>query len=162
MSNVLYFPNLRAAGDRPTATGTVVTDASTVDKTCLDVFARNDAVNPLYVSTSAGTVVETRFHDCSSTQINGSAGAFVEIETAAALTHTITQMMVNCTFGEPIRIRKAATALAAASASDIALLNQGQSATFDVSLSSGDKLWVKSASTTAVTTGYLTLNLKGV
>lgn len=161
MSNVLYFPNIRSEGGRPTATGTQVTDAAASTKICLDTFVRNDNSNPIFISSSTKTVLETRFHDCSSTTINAVGGAFVEIATAAALANTIKLMKVACTFGEPISIRKAANAGAAATASDIALLNQGQSDDFEVSLVAGDRLWVRSRTSSNITSGYLTINLLG-
>ena len=107
----LYLPILKRM-----ASGTaIVVDA--VTKRCLDVFVRNDSTHPLYVSGVSGlTVLETRFHDISSTNINGVAGAFVEIGTPAPadVANTILKMRVTCTFGTPVAIRKGVDATAAA------------------------------------------------
>lgn len=152
---LVWLNNLKKA-----ATGTLVGT-----KQCLDVSPQNTALTPIYVSgigSSAGAVKETRFHDCSSTNIAAAGGTWVQIGGATALANTITKMKVSCTFGEPIGIRKAATAGAAAALSDDnALLNQGQSTDFEVSFASGDKLWALSKSSNAITSGYLTLNLIG-
>lgn len=119
-------------------------------------------VNVVASVSGGGTqTLETRLHDCSVVNINDNAGAFIQIETAAALANAISKMKVSCTFGEPIQIRKGANAAAALAGTDLALLNQGQTADFDVNLSVGDKLWVRSASANPVSTGYLALNLVG-
>jgi hypothetical protein len=154
-------------------TGTNVTDSAAVIHRAMDVFARNSIADPLYVSGVSGlTVKEVRYHDTSSVNIQANSGAFVEIGTgatsglAAAVANTILNMKVACTFGEPIVIRKAASAAAAlaqevATTAPLAILNQGQSQEFPVSLVAGDRLWVQSKSATAITAGYLTLNLEG-
>lgn len=147
MKAQIYFANLKRA-----ITGTTVGA-----KQALDV----NVVQSVVPGGTGLSVLETRFHSCASTNIQGSGGSFVEIETAAALANTISKMKVSCTFGEPISIRIGANAAAAAAANDIALLNAGQTADFEVSLASGDKLWVRSRTTTAVNTGYLTVNLIG-
>lgn len=152
---LVWLSNLKKA-----ATGTLVGTSE-----CLDVRPQNTAGTPIYVSgvgAASGRVLETRFHDTSSTTINASGGTWVQIGGATALANTITKMKVSCTFGEPIGIRKAATAGAAAAlADDNALLNQGQSADFEVSFASGDKLWALSKSSNSISSGYLTLNLVG-
>ena len=48
MSGTIYFPNLRADGDRPVATGTKKT-VSGEDKSCLDVIIQNDSLAPVTV-----------------------------------------------------------------------------------------------------------------
>lgn len=141
----------------------VVTGTAVSTKQCMDVAPQNTAGTPLYISSvgAATYVRETRFHDCSSVNIAASGGTWVQIGGSTALANTITKMKVSCTFGEPIGIRKAASAVAAAALSDDhALLNQGQSADFEVSFASGDKLWVLSK-VNLVSSGYLTLNLVG-
>lgn len=147
MKAQIYFANLKRA-----ITGTTVGS-----KQALDV----NVVQSVIPGGTGLSVLETRFHECSVTNIQAKSGSFVEIESAAALANTISKMKVSCTFGEPISIRKGANAAAAAAATDLALLNQGQTADFEVSLSSGDKLWVRSRTSTAINTGYLTLNLIG-
>lgn len=154
MANTIWFPNIREV-----STGTTVATSR-----CLDVSPKNTAGTPLYVSDvgSAGTsVLETRFHDAASTNINDSAGAFVEIETAAALASNITVLKVNSTIGEPLAFGAGADAGAAAS-NIICVLNRGEGPSdFPVSLSTGDRIWVRSLTTTSVTSGELTVNLVG-
>ena len=147
MKAQIYFANLKRA-----ITGTTVGASNALDV---------NVVQSVVPGAAGLEVLETRFHDCSVTNIQAVGGSFVEIETAAALANTISKMKVSCTFGEPISIRKAANAGAAAAAADIALLNQGQSADFEVSLLAGDKLWVRSRTATLVNSGYLTVNLIG-
>lgn len=51
MSNVIYFPNLKASGVHPpVATGTVVGASK-----CLDVAPKNTALTPLFVSSTPAT-----------------------------------------------------------------------------------------------------------
>lgn len=147
MKAQIYFANLKRA-----ITGTTVGA-----KQALDV----NVVQSVVPAGSGQTVLETRFHDCASTGIQAVGGNFVEIETAAALANTIAQMKVSATFAAPIQIRKAASAVAAAAAPDIALLNKGQTMEVPVNLVAGDRLWVRSASTATASTGHLTLNLIG-
>jgi len=149
MKAQIYFSNLKRA-----ITGTTVGAKHALD---VNVLA---TVSP----GSAEVVQETRYHDNSSVNIQNNAGTFVEIGTspaAAALGVAITKIKVNCTFGEPIVIRKGANAAAALAGSDLCLLNKGESNEFPVSLIAGDRLWVRSKSGNAVVSGLLTLNLIG-
>lgn len=166
MSSGIFFQNLKALGQRYMATGTQVTDSAAVNRACLDVFARNTATDPLYVSVVSGLRVrETRFHDCASVNINDNAGAFVEVGTggyAAAIgANAILRVHVAAAFGEPITFRVAANAGAAAAAADAFILNRGGTAEFDVLISPGDRLWVRSLTAVSITDGILTLNLAG-
>lgn len=147
MKAQIYFANLKRA-----ITGTTVGS-----KQALDV----NVVQSVVPGGSGQTVLETRYHDCAVDTINNNGGAFIEIETAAALANTIALMKISCTFGQPIVIRKAANAGAAAAAADLAMVNKGQSLDVPVNLVAGDRLWVRSMSTTAVSSGLLTLNLIG-
>lgn len=168
MSSVLYYPNLRAAGQKPTSTGTTVTDVNGDERACLDIFARSSIAEPLLVSGvgfAAGSIREARFHDTSVTNINGSAGAFIQVGTGAyaalAVSNVIANIKVNAAFGEPLVFRLGANAGAAAAAADLFLLNMGAAADFPAILAPGDRLWVRSLSANAVTSGYLILNLVG-
>lgn len=161
MSNVLYFPNLKKPN-----TGTQVTKADASTGMCLDVFARNTVLDPLYVSGVSGMRVrETRFHDASAAGINAAAGAFVEVggATAAAFTNTILSVQISYTAGEPLAFRIAASAVAAAAlATDNFIVNQGEGPTvLSVALVATDRLWVRSKSATAVAAGYITMNFMG-
>jgi hypothetical protein len=157
----LYLANLKRM-----ASGTsLVVGAAT--KRCLDVFVRNDAAHPIFVAGVSGmSVLEYRFHDTNVTNINNSAGAYVEIDTPAALANVIQKIIVSPTFGEPLIIRAAADAAAAAAqdlagAAPVVVLNRGQTVTVEASLAVGDRLWVKSLSATLINSGELVLNLIG-
>jgi hypothetical protein len=170
MGDVIHFPNLKAANLRSVATGTQITDASAANHACLDVFARNDAINPLYVSGVSGIRVrETRFHDAAGVNINDVSGAFVEIGTdpataaaaPAAIANTTSKLIISSTIGEPLCIRLGANAGAAALASDLCIINRGQSVEIDVALIATNQLWIRSLTSVAVTDGILTMNLCG-
>lgn len=107
-------------------------------------------------------VVHTEVHDCSLVNIQGSAGVFVAIGSGAAMPQEIRSLRLSASFGTPFTIRVAADATAAASASNKIVVNRGED-TFEVTikLNSGDKLWVRSLTTTAATSGFLTLNFMG-
>lgn len=149
MKAQIYFANLKRA-----ITGTTVGAKHALDVNVLATVAPG----------SAEVVQETRYHNNATTNIQSSAGNYVEIGTdpaASALGVAITKIKVNCTFGEPISIRKGANAAAADAGTDLCLLNKGEANEFPVSLIAGDKLWVRSKSTNSIATGLLTLNLIG-
>lgn len=108
-------------------------------------------------------VRETRIHDASVVNINNNIGAFVEVETAAAIgAFPISRLQVSYTAGEPLQFRLGADAAAAAAANDLFVINQGEGpTTLDVNIPAGSRLWVRSFSATAVDAGYITLNLMG-
>lgn len=164
MASPIFFPNLRKDGDRAVATGTTV-NVGGEDHACIDAFIQNTVADPIPVAITTSTfILETRFHDCSVTNIQDVGGVFVEIGTspvAAATATAMSSMMLSCTFGEPVNIRLGANAAAAAAASDLVLVNQGQSMEVPVTIPLGSRIWVRSKSATAVNTGYLTLNLIG-
>jgi hypothetical protein len=147
MKASIYFANLKKA-----LTGTKIGA-----KYALDV----NVLQSVVPGGSGQTVLETRFHDTAVTQINNNAGAFVEIQTAAALANTIAILRANCTFGEPIQIRKGANAGAAAANPDLCILNRGEAAQFPVSLIAGDRIWVRALMANPVNGGELTINLMG-
>jgi hypothetical protein len=153
MSNVLYFPNLKRSGSLgPVATGTQVGT-----KTALDVCPANTPVTPLYVSGSPLVVRESRFHDTASTAINASGGAWVQIATAADVANTIAQIKGAWNGDEPIAIGVGANAGAVTVLANIAA---GEDFDYGAVLAAGDKIWVKSLTTTAPS-GRLTVNLMG-
>lgn len=155
MSTVIYFPNLKASGDRPTLTGTMVGT-----KACMDVNVANSVAIP--VALTSFSYKEHRFHDVSLTNINASAGAFIEVVTAAAIANTITEMRVNWNGGAAFIISTGADATAAAlSTNIIAAVGQGQTFAIGVSLASGDKVWVRAMENAAITDGQLTLMFLG-
>lgn len=107
-------------------------------------------------------VVHTEVHDCSSVNIQGSAGAFVALGTGAAMPQEIRSLRLSASFGNPFTIRVAADASGAASAANRIVVNRGED-TFEITikLASGEKLWVRSLTSTAVTSGFLTVNFVG-
>jgi hypothetical protein len=151
MGDVLKFPNL-GQGNPQSATGTQVGVS-----TCLDVAPKNTAGTPLFVSSTPLSVKEKRYHDTASTAINASGGAWIEVETAAAIANTIAALKGAWNGDEPVEIGKGANAGAVTS-----LVNVGAGEDFEygVSLVATDKIWVRSLSAN-VPTGRLTLNLMG-
>lgn len=136
-----------------------VTGTTVSTKHGMDVNVINAS---LPVSLTSVVVSETRWHDASSTNINATSGAYVEIGTSpagVAVTADRTQIWVANTTGQPLSIRKAADASAAASADDLLLPAAGEGQIYGVSVLSGSKLWVRSKTSTAVTSGYLILHL---
>lgn len=166
MANVLYFPNLKTTTQKANSTGTAVTDAGAAEHICLDVFARNDASNPLYTAGApvALSVLATKFHDCAVTAIQNSAGAFVQVGTrggdTAGMPDEIFEVSVNAAFGQPLDFRLGADATAAAAAEPLFILNKGAALTLSVRISVGEKIWVRSLDT-ASSSGFLILNLVG-
>lgn len=155
MGNPLRFNNLKA----------ILTGTSVGSRYAADVFVRNDSANPIPVQGVSGVqTLETRIHDCSAAGINNNAGAFVQIgaPTPADIANTISKVQISSNVGEPLCFRIGADATAAASAENKFIVNQGEGpTTVDVSLASGDKLWVRSLTSTAISSGYITLNLIG-
>jgi hypothetical protein len=163
MGQVLHFPNLKVSNERSNATGTKVTDASAVDHACLDVFARNDASNPLYVSAGAGfNLLGQDIHDASSANINDSGGAYVALGAGTTVPAGTDYVQVSSTLGEPVVISFAANlAGAAASVLKIYLVPGGAPGKMDFVPGSSNKAFIKSLSANAITEGYVTLNFIG-
>lgn len=109
----------------------------------------------------ATNVVGTRFHSMASANINANAGVFVELETAGTLSAS-KRIRISYTSGQPLQFRKGADATAAAAADDLFVVNQGEDS-FDipVQFSAGERIWVRSLSSTSVTSGYITANFLG-
>jgi hypothetical protein len=151
---LLWAQNLKKA-----ITGTVIGS-----KRCIDVNVANTASVPVVFS--SGYLLEYRHHDAASTSINGNGGLFVELGTdpvAAALSNTITQLKVANNSGKALVFSKGANAAAAAAATPLMVVVAGQigEAVSSVSLSSGDKIWVRAAGTTGVTSGVIVAQLFG-
>ena len=164
MSNVLYFPNLRAIGEKPTATGTDVTDAALVDHSCLDVFVRNDSTNPIFATTSESqkNILGQDIHDAATTGVNGSAGAYVAFGAAVTIPATTKKVQISSTMGEPLEISFAdVLANAGASVKKVYLVQGGAPGTIDFSPGTSNKVFIKSLSTTAISEGYVTVNFIG-
>ena len=110
-------------------------------------------------SGSAVDVLKAEFHNMTSVNINGSAGAFVAVGSGAAIGFSIQKIQLSYTSGEPLEFGIGASAGAAVRKF---IVNQGDGpVALDLVLATTDKLWVKSLSATSVTSGYLTLNLMG-
>lgn len=163
MSNVIYFPNLKASGFRPTATGTQVTDAALEDHACMDVFARNDASNPLFVSgASVATILAQDIHSAAATTVNGSAGAYVALGAAVTIPAGTKSVQISSTMGEPVEISFAANSgAAAASVAKAYLVAGGAPGKLDLIPGANNKAFIKSLSTTSITDGYVTLIFMG-
>lgn len=104
-------------------------------------------------------ILETRFHQGSVTNINGSAGAWVALGGGAALANDIKQIHMTTTMGEPLEIGVGASAGAAQRKF---IVNRGEGPlVLKINLDSGDELWVRSLTTNGVTSGEIVVNLLG-
>jgi hypothetical protein len=161
----LYFPNLKAAGARPTSTGTVVTDAGAVDHSCLDVFARNDAANPLFTSSvSAGTdnILAQDIHDAAAANINAVGGAFVAFGSGITIPAGTKRVQISSTLGEPVAVSFAANVGAAvASAKKVFMVQGGAPGTIDFIPGTENLIFIRSLSATAINDGYVAINFMG-
>lgn len=159
MGQQVYFHNLKIAGSYPNATGTVVGS-----KSCLDVNVANSV--PIPIVQASYDWKEYRFMDPAVTNINASAGAFVEIgdtnHAAGDVANTIEEVRVNWNGGNALVISSGADATAAAlQANWIGVVGAGQTIAFGFDLASGDKIWVRALQNAAVTSGELLINLMG-
>lgn len=122
------------------------------------------AVTDALTGVNADDVIGTRHHDCSVTQINGSAGALVEIQqdnstAGAALAAAVKKIHLSCTFGEPIEILSGANS-GSATRRVVANLGEGP-LIIECKMTSGHSVFVRSLSTSAITSGVLTVNFLG-
>lgn len=165
MGQVLFFPNLKDSDQRANATGTTVTDAAIVDHTCLDVFARNDSSNPLYVtgsSTSTFNILKQDIHDASASSINGSGGAYKAFGSAITIPAGTKYVQISSTCGEPIEVAFGADATAAAtSAKKAYLVEGGAPGKLEFIPATENKAFIRSLSTNAISSGYVTLIFLG-
>jgi hypothetical protein len=165
VANVLYFPNLRAAGEAiKNATGTVVTDAGAVDHACLDTFVRNDALNPLFVSSGVSTanILAQDIHNATVTNINASGGAYVVFGAGITIPAGTTFVQISSTCGQPLEVTFAANiGAAAASTKKVYLVQGGAPGTLAFIPGVDNLIFIKSLSLTAITSGYVAVNFIG-
>lgn len=164
MSNVLYFPNMHQLGQKPTSTGVQVTAADATVHACLDVFARNDASNPLITSPAATTanLLSRDIHDASTANINASGGAYVAFGTAITIPAGTFKVQISSTMGEPVEISFAsAIGTAAASTKKVFIVEGGAPGTLDFIPGANNKIFVKSLSLNAIASGYIAINFMG-
>lgn len=128
-----------------------VTGTLTGGKYGLDV----NVINTLSTSASSFSYKEHRLHDASGTQINGSGGAFVQLDTIANIANTITQMKIRNHTGSALVIAAGANAAAAAAATPLGVAHEGGEEDFGVSLASGDKVWVRAMEASSISSGKL-------
>lgn len=116
--------------------------------------------SPLPVSVQGGLdVKKAEIHDISATNINASGGAFVALGSGAALGSIIQKLQLSYTAGEPLEFGVGASA-GAATRKWVA--NQGEGPMLlDILLAAADKVWVRSLSLNAVSSGYITTNFLG-
>ena len=104
----------------------------------------------LYFTLNSAAITDT---------INNNAGAWVEFGGAVALASNILELAISFNVGEPLEIGVGPNAGAV---TRVAVSNQGEGPTkLGCTLLSGQFVWIRSLSTTAVTSGYLTMNLLG-
>lgn len=156
MGDVLYFQNLKDAGGKATATGTLVGTSR-----CLDVSVKSSVAAPVFVSVVPTAVKESRVHDAATTNINGSAGAWVAFGGGTALANTITSLQISGNIDQPFQIGTGANAGAVTSR---VYVNAGGEPNLGVDSTifiAGQFLWIRSLTTTGVTGGIITMNLLG-
>lgn len=156
--NVIYFPNLRSAGSKPVSTGTMVTDAATVDHSCLDVFVRNTPADPLNVNLSLAVqnIKTGILHDASSANINGTYQAVGGVGTIPANSKII---CVSSNIGAPLSI---GIGLNSAAITKEIICVPGQSGIpFTYDYTAGEKLFVKTLDGSTQNTSYLAVNFTG-
>lgn len=105
-------------------------------------------------------VKEIRYQDCAVDNINDSAGLFVEVggASAAAFGSSMVRIQLTCTFGEPLEFRKGTSAANAATNPVEFIVNRGCNNEIPVTITAADRLWVRSLTTSSVTSGELTMN----
>jgi hypothetical protein len=164
MGMILHFPNLKAQNERANHTGTLVDDDQAVEHVCLDVFARNDSANPLFVSAAVSTanILGQDFHDAADTNVNDTGGAYVALGGGVTIPAGTDFVQVSSTMGEPIEISFAADlASAGASTKKIYLVPGGAPGKLEFIPGSDNKAFIRSLSANSITEGYVTLNFLG-
>lgn len=164
MGQVLHFPNLKAANQRANSTGTQVTDDQAEVHNCLDVFARNDAANPLFISGGASTLnlLARDVHDASAANVNGSAGAYIAFGNGITIPAGTEYVQISSTMGEPIEISFSANlAGAGASTKKVYLVPGGAPGKLEFIPATENQAFIRSLSTNSVTEGYVTINFTG-
>lgn len=147
----------------PTSVAPSVADTFDILRYTIPRLDPSGAIPVVPTAPGAGTTVtESRFHDTAVDNINDNAGAYVEVETAAALIADTTKIHITNTLGEPLSFKKAANAGAAAASTDGFNTNRGEGPlTLDYIMSIGDRLWVRSLTSTPVTSGEIVINFMG-
>lgn len=143
-----------------TWTGRDLTTVSSNPIHAADVFVANTNSSPVIVEIATLTVLETRFHQGSVTNINGSAGAWVAFGGGAALANDTKKILLTSTMGEPLEFGVGASAGAA---QRVFVINRGDGPiSLELVLDSGDEIWVRSLTTSGVTSGELTMSILGL
>jgi len=147
----IWLPNLKKF-----MTGTTVGAKSGLDVNILN--AAIPVVGASYV------YKERRAHLPATTTINGSAGAWVELDVVpgttggAAVANDILQFDVNWNGAGMLEFGKGANSGAV---TVIGAIGSGQTRSFGVSILTGNKVWVRSVKTTTVVDGELFVVLLG-
>lgn len=165
MGMILHFPNLKAANARSNSTGTQVTADDASIHNCLDVFARNDGDNPLFVSgttVSTANILAQDIHDASATQVNDSAAAYVAFGAGITIPAGTQYVQISSTMGEPIEISFAANLGAAgASTKKVYLVPGGAPGKLEFIPATENLAFIRSLSAIDITEGYVTMNFIG-
>lgn len=165
MGMVIHFPNLKALDQRANSTGTQVTADDATVHNCLDVFARNDVDNPLYVTggtSSSANLLAHDFHDASATQVNDSGGAYVAFGAGITIPAGVQLVQISSTMGEPVEISFAANLGAAgASTKKVYLVPGGAPGKLEFIPETENLAFIRSLSANDITEGYVTMNFVG-
>lgn len=138
-----------------------VTGTTVGSKNCMDVNVANTVAVPVTATFTELAFKEHRLHDTSATNINASSGAFIQMDTIANIANTCTALRVRNHTGAPLVFAAGADATAAAAATPLGVCHEGGEEVFGVSLSSGNKLWVRAMRNVAINSGEVLAILVG-
>lgn len=111
---------------------------------------------------NGGSVKESRFHDAAVTNINDSGGAYVEVGGTTVLANTIIGVHVTTTIGEPLQFATTSAANCSSGISTLFKVNRGEGPlVLGVAIPTGNRLCVRSLTSSSVTSGEIVLNLAG-
>lgn len=102
-------------------------------------------------------------HDATATNINANGGAFVAFGSAITIPASAKSIYLSSNLGEPVQVSLAANVGAAAASTQQVYLVQGGNpgASIPVTIGAGNKLFIRSLSATAITDGFITVNVVG-
>lgn len=150
----LWLPNIKKF-----TTGRTVGSAQ-----CIQVSVENTV--PIPITPANYTYKERRFHLPATTNINGRAGAWIQLDansdnagsTPADIANTISEMRISLNGSDALEIGKGANSGAV---TVIAAIAAGQTTAIGVTLVAGDKVWVRCIKSTASTGGELLVSFLG-
>ncbi len=131
-----------------------VTGTLNGSKYSLDVHV----ANAVATAASSFSYKEHRLHDAATNNINASSGSYEEIDTAADVANTITELRIRNHTGAAILIGSGANAGAV---SVIGVVHEGGEENFGVALIATNKIWIKAMENSAIASGKVLAILLG-